>query len=499
MKVQGFFGRPAVIVLAAALGIGGIALVGADHMGVTNPPATLKFAGPEESASRVTFAPVVKKVLPAVVSVSSSKMVKTGMSMGQGDGDDMDMSPLFRQFFGNGGMGQGQGRNRQFNIPQQRRAEGLGSGVIVAPEGYILTNNHVVDGATDVRVTLSDRREFKARVVGADAKTDIAILKIDATNLQPLVIGDSERLQVGDYVLAVGNPFGLGKTVTMGIVSALARGNLGIEDYENFIQTDASINPGNSGGALVNDRGELVGINTAILSHGSEGNQGIGFAVPVTVARNVMDQILKNGKVTRAYLGVMAQEVTPAIARAFHTAEVRGALVGDVTPNSPAQAAGIQKGDIITDVNGKPVNDGAQLRMNISLMEPGSTVNVKVIRDGASKNFSVKLAELPTEQLKAEKSNETPETIMQGVQVENLNARTARQLGVTDNTTGVVVTDIDPSSHAAVSGLQRGDVIQEVNHHAVRNTSEFESALRNSKDETLLLVNRQGSTRYVAV
>ena len=197
MKVQGFLGRPAVVVLAAALGIGGMALVGADHMGVTNPPATLKFAGPEESASRVTFAPVVKKVLPAVVSVSSSKMVKTGMSMSQGDGDDMDMSPLFRQFFGNGGMGQGQGRNRQFNIPQQRRSEGLGSGVIVAPEGYILTNNHVVDGASEVRVTLSDRREFKARVVGADAKTDIAVLKIDATNLQPLVIGDSERLQVG--------------------------------------------------------------------------------------------------------------------------------------------------------------------------------------------------------------------------------------------------------------------------------------------------------------
>jgi serine protease Do len=413
-------------------------------------------------------------------------MVKTGFSS-QGE-----MDPLFRQFFG-------QIPGRQFNIPNQRRAEGLGSGVIVSPEGYILTNNHVVDGATEVRVTLNDRREFKARVVGTDSKTDVAVLKIDAPNLQPVVIGDSDRLQVGDYVLAVGNPFGLGKTVTMGIVSAMGRGNLGIEDYENFIQTDASINPGNSGGALVNDRGELVGINTAILSHGSEGNQGIGFAVPVSVARNVMDQILKNGRVTRAYLGVMAQEVTPAIAKAFHEPEVRGALVGDVTPDSPAQKAGLQKGDIIMEINGKPVNDGAQLRMNISLMEPGTTVTVKVLRDGTARDFPVRLAELPTEQAKAEKNSESTESAMQGVSVENLNARIAGQLGLPATSAGVVVTEVDPGSRAARSGLQRGDVIQEVNRHAVKNTSDFERALGSSKDETLLLVNRQGSTRYLAV
>lgn len=491
MKIQGFWGRPAVVVLAAALGLGGIALVGADHMGVLNPPASMKFASPDEPASRNTFAPVVKKVLPAVVSVSSSKMVKTGFG-GQGDqGEQGEMDPLFRQFFG-------QMPGRQ-NVPSQRRAEGLGSGVIVSPEGYILTNNHVVDGATEVRVTLNDRREFKARVVGTDPKTDVAVLKIDAPNLQPIVIGDSDRLQVGDYVLAMGNPFGLGKTVTMGIVSAMGRGNLGIEDYENFIQTDASINPGNSGGALVNDRGELVGINTAILSHGSEGNQGIGFAVPVSVARNVMDQILKNGRVTRAYLGVMAQEVTPAIARAFHEPEVRGALVGDVTPDSPAQKAGLQKGDIIMEINGKPVNDGAQLRMNISLMEPGTTVAVKVLREGAARDFSVRLAELPAEQAKVEKNSESTQSAMEGVSVENVNARTARQLGLPATAAGVVVTEVDPSSRAATSGLQRGDVIQEVNHQAVTNTSDFERALSRSKDETLLLVNRQGSTRYVAV
>lgn len=455
MKTQGFWARPAVLILAAAMGLGGIGLVAADRAGVLNPPATFKFANPDEPPSRNSFAPVVKRVLPAVVSVSSSKMVKTSMR-----GDDGDMDSIMRQFFGDR---QG-GRGRGFNMPQQRRAEGLGSGVIVSPEGYILTNNHVVDGANEVRVTLSDRREFKARVVGTDSKTDVAVLKIDASNLQPVVIGDSEKLQVGDYVLAMGNPFGLGKTVTMGIVSATGRANLGIEEYENFIQTDASINPGNSGGALLNDRGELVGINTAILSNGSEGNQGIGFAVPVTVARTVMDQILKNGKVTRAYLGVMAQEVTPAIAKAFHNTEVRGALVGDVTADSPAQRAGLQKGDIILDIDGKPVNDGAQLRMNISLMQPGTNVRVKVLREGATRDFTVRLGELPTERAEVQKSNDSVESAMNGVSVENVTARTAREVGVPTATTGVVVTDIDPDSSAAHSGLKRGDVIQEVNH-----------------------------------
>jgi len=482
MKPERFLARPAAVVLAAALGVGGLALAGAERW--VNPPATMKFASPDEPPSRTSFAPVVKKVLPAVVTVSSSKVVKTGFQ-----GQDQQVDPLFRQFFG----------GRGFNMPRQQREEGLGSGVIVSPEGYILTNNHVVDSASEVRVTLADQREFKAKVVGTDPKTDIAVLKINASDLQPIVIGDSDKLQVGDYVLAVGNPFGIGKTVTMGIVSATGRAGLGIEDYENFIQTDASINPGNSGGALVNDRGELVGINTAIISHGSEGNQGIGFAVPVSVARNVMGQLLENGKVTRAYIGVMAQDVTPAIARAFHEKEVSGALVGDVSPNSPASRAGLQKGDIILEVNGKPVTNGAQLRMNVSLMQPGSTVNLKVLRDGAMKDFTLRLAELPTEQAKAEPNTGDNESAMEGVSVENVNARTARELGLPATTPGVVVTDIDPSSQAARSGLQRGDVIQEVNHHAVTNTSEFERAIHNSKDETLLLVNRQGNTLFVAV
>ncbi len=502
MSTQGIMRRPkaAAIALAVAVGLGGLAVKGAEQLGVINPPPTLKFANADEGPSRNSFAPVVKKVLPAVVNIQSSKMVKTAM---QGGGD---MEPFFRQFFGGNGDDDGSGMpnmpnmQRRFRAPQRQQKEtGLGSGVVISPNGYILTNNHVVDGASTVTVTLNNRHEYKARVVGADPKTDIAVVKIDAGELPSIVIGDSDKAQIGDYVLAVGNPFGVGQTVTMGIVSAMGRGGLGIEDYEDFIQTDAPINPGNSGGALVNDRGELIGINTAILANGSEGNQGIGFAVPISVARNVMDQIIKNGKVTRAYLGVMAQEVTPAIAKAFHENEVRGALVGDVTPDSPASRAGLQKGDIILDIDGKPVNSSAQLRMHISLMAPGAMANVKVLRAGAEKTFNVKLAEMPTETATAEKSDSSPEGSMQGISVEDVSARTARQLGLPANASGVVVTNIDPNSAAAESGLKRGDVIQEVNHQPVKSASDFERAIRSSKDNALLLVNRQGSTLFIAV
>jgi serine protease Do len=431
----------------------------------------------------------VKKVLPTVVNISSTKVVKESNNLeGQMPDDD-----LFRQFFGGGMRGTPQAP------PSEQRERGLGSGVIVSPEGYILTNNHVVDGATDVRVTLSDKREFKARVVGTDPKVDIAILKIDASDLPAIVVGDSSKIQIGDYALAVGNPFGVGKTVTMGIVSATGRSHLGIEDYEDFIQTDAPINPGNSGGALINDRGELIGINTAIISHGSEGSQGIGFAVPVNLARTVMDEILKNGKVTRAYLGIVPQDVTPAIAKAFGVKEFTGALVGDVTADSPAQKSGLQNGDIILQLNGKPVADANELRMNISMMAPGTAVQLAVVRNGATRNMTVTLGELPAEHASVEKDSSGTKSELSGISVQNVDPGTARQLGVPANTSGVVVTKVDPSSTAADSGLERGDVIQEVNHKPVRNTADFEAAMRNSKDQTLLLVNRQGSTMYVAV
>ncbi|MGB9431608.1 MAG: trypsin-like peptidase domain-containing protein, partial [Candidatus Acidiferrum sp.] len=299
--------RPAALALGLALGVAGVGFAhtiqkagegtkAATEKVETNPPATLKLADVNEGVSKTSFAPIVKAVLPSVVNISSSKVVKASAE----DMEQMQMDPMLRQFFGQGGM----------EVPKDRREKALGSGVIVSPEGYILTNNHVVEGATDVKITLSDKREFQARIVGTDPKTDVAVLKIEASNVVPLTIGDSSKVEVGDVAIAVGDPFGVGQTVTKGIISAKGRGGLGIEDYEDFLQTDAPINPGNSGGALVNDRGELIGINTAIISHGSGGSQGIGFAVPANLARQVMDQILKNGKVVRAYLGILPQDVT---------------------------------------------------------------------------------------------------------------------------------------------------------------------------------------------
>jgi len=321
---------------------------------------------------------------------------------------------------------------------------------------------------------------------------------VDATNLPAITIADSSKVQVGDYALAVGDPFGVGETVTMGIVSATGRANLGIEDYEDFIQTDAPINPGNSGGALVNDRGELIGINTAILSHGSGGNEGVGFAIPSDLARNIMDQIVKNGKVTRAYMGAYIQGVSPELAKAFGESAPNGALVGDVEPGGPAARSGLEKGDIIVALNGKPVTDSNQVRMSISMMAPGTTANLKVWRNGSEHDLAIKLGEMPTENERASAEPENPQGALEGVTVENVDAQTAQQLGLPAHTKGVVVTEINPSSPVADSGLQQGDVIQEVNHQSVTNVNDFERAVEKAGKNPLLLVNRQGHTLFVA-
>jgi Do/DeqQ family serine protease len=486
MKERGsiVYSKPASLVLWVILGAAGLAIAHTGSNGTANPPATVKVADASEGPSSSSFAPVLKKVLPSVVNISSSKVVKAEPQM------DARLDPFFRQFFGDEG-----GR---LNIPKERREKSLGSGVIVSPEGYILTNNHVVDDATSVRVTLSDKREFDARIVGTDPKVDIAVLKIDASGLKPMTLGDSAKVEVGDTALAIGNPFGVGQTVTRGIISAKGRGNLGIEAYEDFIQTDAPINPGNSGGALINDRGELVAINTAIIGE-SGGSQGIGFAVPVNLAHNVMDQILKNGKVVRAYMGILPQDMTPEMAKAFGEKEARGVVVGDVSPKSPAQDGGIERGDIILDVNGKPVTDSNQLRMDISMMQPGSTVKLTVLRNGSEKQMSLKLAEMPTETAKAEPENGDESTkALKGVEVANLTPRTAESFGLPASTTGVVVSDIDPASKIADSGLRKGDVIQEVNHQPVKSVAEFQSAVKKAGDEPLLLVNRRGQTMFIA-
>jgi serine protease Do len=504
MNLQRFTGKSKILAgaLILLLGMAGWGVARASQKFFTpGVHISLNLADPAEGPSKTGFAPIVKTVLPDVVNISTSKVVKASNQPEMQDGMPEGMPPFFQQFFG-----QQNGPNQQFGPnsenraprPRDQREDSLGSGVIVSPDGYILTNNHVIDGATDVRVTLSDKRQLKAQVVGSDPKTDIAVLKVEGSGFPAITIGDSSKVQVGDYALAIVDPFGVGKTVTMGIISAMNRGNLGIEDYEDFIQTDAPINPGNSGGALVNDRGELVGINTAILSHGSGGNQGIGFAIPVNLARSVMNQILDHGKVNRAYLGIMVQDITPGISKAMGLKDMKGVLVGDVSPSGPASRSGVQRGDVILEVNGKQMEDSRQLRMTISMMDPTATANLKLVRNGNPTDVSVKLGELPTDKEQAKTEEGSSEQALDGVTVENLDAQSARQLGLPAATTGVIVTDISPSSPLASAGLRRGDVIQEVNHQPVKTVAQLEEAVRKAGKNPLLLVNRQGSTLFLA-
>jgi serine protease Do len=455
---------------------------------------SLKMADPAEGPSKMGFAPIVKTVLPDVVNISTSKVVKASDQPGMQDGMQDGIPPFFQQFFGQQ-FGPNSGNQPK---PRDHREESLGSGVIVSPDGYILTNNHVIDGATDVRITFSDKRQLKAKVIGTDPKTDIAVLKVEGSGFPSITIGDSSKVQVGDYALAIGDPFGVGQTVTMGIISAMNRGNLGIEDYEDFIQTDAPINPGNSGGALINDRGELVGINTAILSHGSGGNEGIGFAIPVNLARSVMNQILDHGKVNRAYLGIMIQDITPGISKAMDLKDMKGVLVGDVTPDGPASRNGLQRGDVILEVNGNAMEDSRQLRMAISMMDPNSTVKLKFLRNGKPNDLSVKLGDLPADKEQAKSEEGSSDQVLDGVTVDNLDAQSARQLGIPASTTGVVVTDLNPSSTLAAAGLRPGDIIQEVNHQTVKNVAQFEETVRKAGKNPLLLVNRKGTTLFIA-
>ncbi len=454
-------------------------------------------AATTEPGPFTTFAPVVNRAMPAVVNISSSKVVKE-----QGGSSGLFEDPLFRQFFG----------GRMPNMPQQQprsqRATSLGSGVVVSPDGYILTNDHVVDGATDVKVSFANKEEYPAKIVGADKYADIAVLKIDKRGLATLPFADSGKAQVGDVVLAIGEPFGLGQTVTMGIISAKGRAGLGIERFEDFIQTDAAINRGNSGGALIDTRGDLVGINTAILSGETGGNQGIGFAIPANLARNIMDQILKTGKVTRGYLGILPQELTPDMAKAFNMPNGHGVAVAQVEPNSPAARAGLKVGDVITAVNGDNVQDVNTFRLQVAGFAPNTTVHLKVNRNGQNMDIPVTLGEF---NLAAENreggqgENNLPnggeKGAMRGVSVQTLNSDLRNQLQLPENTVGVAITNVDDDSQAAQAGLQQGDVIMQVNHRPVNNVADFNSAVREgaSRDTTLLLVKRGEGTQFVVV
>ena len=443
-----------------------------------------------------SFAPIVNMASPAVVNVASSKMVKAQAApMGMFD------DPMFRQFFG-GRMPQGQ------QAPREQRMHSLGSGVIVSSDGYILTNNHVVDGATDVKVSFKDGREVPAKVVGTDQPTDIAVLKIDRSNLPALAIGDSSKTEVGDVVLAIGNPFGLGGTVTMGIISAKGRSGLGIEGYEDFIQTDAAINHGNSGGALINARGELIGINTAILGGDGGGNVGIGFAIPSNLAKSVMTQLIDKGKVTRGFIGVSLGEITPDMRQAFGLSPDQGGVaITSVMPNSPGAKAGIKVEDVVLKMNGEKIDDLQAFRLRVASLAPGTRIDLKVLRDGKTLDVPVTLA--VNDQLTAANGDGGPNGMpgngaksgLRGVQVETLTPDILQQLQLPSGTKGVVVTDVDESSAAADVGLQKGDIVERINHQPVSTPEEADRAVRqgNGNGGTLLLVRRGPITQFLVV
>lgn len=486
-----FSRQSAAIVLGAAIVLAGSAVAFTQKPKTEfNAPALDERPISREFGGHASFAPVVKKVAPGVVKVFT--MVKVHNTAFDGPGPDMN--DLLRRFFG----GQLQMPRRQTEMPRQ---EGIGSGVVVTQDGYILTNNHVVDGANEVKVQLSDGREFVAKVIGRDAKTDVAVIKIDAKDLPVVPMADSDKVEVGDVVLAVGNPFGIGQTVTTGIVSATGRGgDLGL-DYEDFIQTDAAINPGNSGGALIDTQGRLIGINTAILSR-SGGNQGIGFAIPSNLARDVMDSLVTEGHVTRGYLGVAIQDVNPALEKEFQLKDNKGALVADVTPKSPAEEAGLKNGDVILDFNGRKVTDSRHLKLEVARAHPGETVPVKILRDGQTKTLEVVVKEIPgTESLAKNDQNPSDDSgTLNGVSVADLDQDARQQLSLPGHLKGVVVTQVDPSSASAEAGLKPGDVIQEINRKPVQNAEEAVKMTENTTSKTTLLrVWRNGASHYVVV
>lgn len=452
----------------------------------TAPQPVLSGAGGQ------TFVEIAKAVKPAVVNIYATKS-------GRGDGPHATPfdDPFFRRFFGDEFF-------RRFEQqPKERKERGLGSGVIVDPNGLIITNNHVVGKADEIRVTLADKREFKAKLIGTDPKTDVAVVRIDATGLPTIPWADSDKLEVGEFVLAVGNPFGLTQTVTLGIVSALGRA-AGIAEYEDFIQTDAAINPGNSGGPLVNVRGELVGINTAIFSQ-SGGNMGIGFAVPSNMAQSIMQQLVQTGKVVRGWLGVSIQELTPELASQFGLGETKGVLVSDVMDDSPAKKAGFERADVIVEYDGKPMDSPTHLRNAVAQTPVGKKVAVKILRDKKPRIIEVTIAEQPKSMAQSgeEESGDTaaPAGVLSDLEVRELTDELASRYGLKSSERGVVIVRVKPGSNAEELGVREGDIILEINRQAVTSLKSYERiAAKLPKDQSvLLLLKRQGRTIYLTL
>jgi serine protease Do len=434
------------------------------------------------ASGRASYADVVRDVAPAVVTIRTEG--KAQMTPAALPDDD-----FLRHFFGD---------QFQQDQPRTYTQHGLGSGVIVNADGYVLTNHHVIAGADDIRIDLADGRTLKAAIVGSDAPTDLALLKIPATKLHPISVGDSDRVQVGDVVLAIGNPLGVGQTVTMGIISAKGRSTGAGEGYEDFLQTDAPINQGNSGGALVNVQGELVGINSQILSP-SGGNIGIGFAIPANMARHVMASLLKEGHVRRAQLGVTIQPLTPDLSESLDLKQTEGAIVSSVAPGSPAERAGIKRGDVITAFNGQAVHDTNTLRNRVADATPGSAGTLTVIRDGAERQLHVDLGEVAETDRRADSGrNANNHNAMFGVSVAPLTPELAAQRGLPAHVHGLVVEAVTPESRAAAAGLQPGDVIEEVNRRPVSEVEQLRPAVNQRNDRpALLLVNRDGRELFL--
>ena len=439
------------------------------------------------------FVEVAKLVTPSVVNIATTRTSRVPEGHGFAPFDD----PFFRRFFGDELF-------RRFEAPRDRRERSLGSGVIVDPLGYIITNNHVVSKADEIRILLGDKRELKAKVVGTDPKTDIAVIKVDAQNLPTIPWADSDKLQVGEYVLAIGNPFGLNQTVTMGIISAVGRANVGIAEYEDFIQTDAAINPGNSGGALVNARGELIGVNTAIFSQ-SGGYMGIGFAVPSNMVRSVMEQLIKGGKVVRGYLGVSIQELTQDLAKQFGTTETKGVLIGDVLVDSPAKRAKLERGDVIVEFDGRLVENPTQFRNLVAQTPIGKKVRIKLLRNGKERDQEVTIAEQPKTMARAETDAEGDEALgggaFAGLEVRELTTDVARRFNIPRDRRGVVVVRVADGSPAEEAGLQVGDVVVEINRNPVASLRDFAKATGalSPKDSALVLVLRNGRSTYLTI
>ena len=429
-----------------------------------------------------SIADIAEKVGPAVVNIDTVRMVKQGSPF-------FSQDPIFRQFFGE------QFKDYSRTIPQK----GTGSGFIISQEGYILTNEHVIHKAEKIKVTLSDGREFTGKLIGSDLDSDIAIVKIDSDDLPIVTLGDSDKLRVGEIVVAIGNPYGLQQTVTMGVVSAEGR-SIPVEEhtYRNFIQTDAAINPGNSGGPLLNTKGEVVGINTAIIAYA----QGIGFAIPINIPKKNIDELIKLGKVRRSWLGVYIQEVTPEIAEQFGLSEdAKGVLVGDVVNNSPAEKSGIKRGDIITKVNDEEVDFPGELQDKIRSIEIGKKANIEVVRDGKEISFVVILDEMPTvDEEGSELSKEKVFSVQTGLKVQTVTAEIAKELGL-PQVKGLVITEVIPGSSADDMGLQTGDIILEANRVEASTVDEWEKVISKLEpgDTLLLLVFRSGHTYYVPI